>query len=103
MLLHYPRTCLGVRSLGDLFVWWCFWCCVSVVLAWLVCVRLFDSVFARRGYCFILGFIIDVVVVVGVFVLVGGVVVAILVLGVIVVLGVVVIVRVIVLVRVLLK
>ena len=24
VLLRYPRTCLGIRSLGVLFVFWCF-------------------------------------------------------------------------------
>ena len=64
----------------------------------LVCVRLFDGVFARRGCCVFMFVFNDVVVVVlGMIVLVGGVVVVILVLGVIVVRGVVVRVRVIVL------
>ena len=51
LLLRYPRTCFGIRGLGDLFVYWCFWCCVCIVLLLLVCVCLFDDVFARRGYC----------------------------------------------------
>ena len=93
MLLHYPRTCVGIRSLGDLSMSLCVWCCISVVLGLLVCVCVFDGEFARRCFCFLLVVFVDVVVTVVTIALNCGIVVP-FGLGSIVVFGVVVIVRV---------
>ena len=66
MLLHYPRSCIGIRSLGDLrFIWW-FSCCVCFVIVLFVCVCLFDGVFARRVGGIVVLIDIGVVVVLGV-------------------------------------
>ena len=90
MLLHYPRTRFGIRSLGDLSMRGCVWCCISVALVLLVCVCVFDGEFARRCFVFI-GVFVDVVVMVVMIALNGGIVVP-LGLGIFVVFGAVVLV-----------
>ena len=95
MLLFYNCSSLGIRSVGDLLLCWCFLVLRLFCVCLFVCVCLFDGMFARRGYwcVFVIGVVMDVLIV-----LVGGFVVVLFVRCVSVVIGGVVIVRVIVLV-----
>ena len=61
MLLRYSRICLGIRNRGALFVSRVVDGCVCIVLVLRVCVCLFDVEFARRGYCFGVDGVVDVV------------------------------------------
>ena len=98
MLLHYPRSCLGIRSIDALLVLGCVWCCICLVMVLLVCACLFDGVFARRGYCFVFVVRVGVVVMVVMIVFVGGIGVVLVVRCVMVIFGVVALVRVIIIV-----
>ena len=62
MLLHYPRACSCIRSLGDLLVLWGFWSCACLMTCSLVVVIVAIVVFDD-----------DVVFMVVMIVLVGGV------------------------------
>ena len=96
MSLHYPRTCLGIRSFGVLCM--CFGAFGVVYVLCLYCLFVCACLMACSPAVFIVSVVVEVLAMVVVIVLVGGSVVVIFVIGGILVLGVVVILRVVVLV-----